>query len=177
MDSDRPRSAKELFLAAHKLDPEARGAFLDEACQGCAELRQEVESLPEHDSESTDHFAAPAVRKKRLVESDERIGPYRWLAQIGEGGMGIVYLAEQTEPVRRRVALKLIKLVMDTKQVIARFEAEHQALAVMDHTCVAKVFDAGVGVDGRSYFVMEYVPGAPITEHCDRQWKHRLESL
>ncbi|MCH7546860.1 MAG: serine/threonine protein kinase, partial [Planctomycetes bacterium] len=98
-----------------------------------------------------------------------KIGPYRILEQIGEGGMGIVYLAEQTEPVRRRVALKVIKLGMDTKQVIARFEAERQALAMMDHPCVARVFDAGVSDDGRSYFVMEHVPGIPITEHCDRQ--------
>ena len=102
----------------------------------------------------------------------EKIGLYRILEQIGEGGMGVVYLAEQTKPVRRRVALKLIKLGMDTKQFIARFEAERQALAMMDHSCVAKVFDAGVTSPkegSRPYFVMEHVPGVPITEHCDRQ--------
>ncbi len=112
-----------------------------------------------------------------LLAPGERVDRYVVRERLGEGGFAEVYLAEQEEPVRRRVALKIIKLGMDTKQVIARFEAERQALAVMDHPCVAKVFDAGIGVDDRSYFVMEYVPGAPITEHCDRQWKHRLESL
>ncbi|MCH8343318.1 MAG: serine/threonine protein kinase [Planctomycetes bacterium] len=102
----------------------------------------------------------------------ERVGNYRILDRLGEGGFAVVYLAEQMEPVRRRVALKIIKLGMDTQQVIARFEAERQALAVMDHPNVAKVFDAGVmpaEAGSRPYFVMEYVPGVPITEHCDRQ--------
>jgi len=102
------------------------------------------------------------------VEADPaQIGPYRILEPLGEGGMGIVYLAEQREPVRRRVALKLIKPGMDSKQVLARFETERQALAIMNHPGVAKVFDAGVGENGRPYFVMEYVQGVPITEHCD----------
>ena len=99
----------------------------------------------------------------------KQIGPYRILDQIGEGGMGVVYLAEQTEPVRRRVALKIIKIGMDTKSVVARFEAERQALALMDHPCVAKVLDAGATETGRPYFVMEHVAGIPITEHCDKQ--------
>src|SRR5437867_291141 len=99
----------------------------------------------------------------------QRVGPYRLLQRLGEGGMGEVWLAEQNEPVRRRVALKIIKQGMDTKQVVARFEAERQALAVMDHPLVAKVFDAGTTPEGRPYFAMEYVPGVPITEHCDRQ--------
>jgi serine/threonine protein kinase/tetratricopeptide (TPR) repeat protein len=97
----------------------------------------------------------------------EQIGPYRILEPLGEGGMGIVYLAEQREPVRRRVALKLIKPGMDSKQVLARFESERQALAIMNHRSVAKVFDAGVSENGRPYFVMEYVQGVPITLHCD----------
>jgi non-specific serine/threonine protein kinase/serine/threonine-protein kinase len=101
----------------------------------------------------------------------ERIGPYKILNILGQGGMGIVYLAEQTEPVRRRVALKVIKHGMDTDQVVARFETERQALALMDHPAIAKVFDAGVTPDRRPYFVMEHVPGVPITEHCDR---HKL---
>src|SRR5262245_8092182 len=100
-----------------------------------------------------------------------QVGPYRLLQKIGEGGMGEVWLAEQSEPVRRRVALKLIKAGMDTRQVVARFEAERQALAMMDHSCVAKVFDAGATPQGRPYFVMEYVKGDPITDYCDR---HRL---
>ncbi len=92
----------------------------------------------------------------------ERVGPYRILERLGEGGMGIVYLAEQTEPVRRKVALKIIKHGMDTRQVVARFEAERQALAMLDHPCVAKVFDAGSTEAGRPYFAMEYVRGVPI---------------
>ncbi|MBN1442226.1 MAG: protein kinase, partial [Planctomycetes bacterium] len=103
----------------------------------------------------------------------ESIGPYRVLETLGEGGMGIVYLAEQTGAVRRRVAVKLIKLGMDTREVIARFESERQALALMDHPNIAKVHDAGTAADGRPYFVMEYVPGISITEHCDR---HRLST-
>ena len=96
------------------------------------------------------------------------IGRYKLLEQVGEGGMGVVYVAEQTEPVRRRVALKIIKPGMDTKQVIARFEAERQALAMMDHPNIARVLDAGTTEAGRPYFVMELVRGMPITEYCDK---------
>jgi len=103
----------------------------------------------------------------------ERIGSYKILETLGEGGMGIVYLAEQSKPIHRRAALKIIKLGMDTKQVIARFETEREALALMNHVNVAKVLDAGATESGRPYFVMEYVPGIPITEHCD---KHRLST-
>src|SRR5690606_17903928 len=94
------------------------------------------------------------------------VGPYKLLEQIGEGGMGSVYVAEQTHPVRRRVALKLIKPGMDTRQVLARFEAERQALALMDHPNIAKVHDAGATESGRPYFVMELVKGIPITHYC-----------
>jgi len=110
-------------------------------------------------------FVAPKVPPSM----PKKIGPYKILKTLGEGGMGVVYLAEQTEPVRRTVALKIIKLGMDTKQVIARFEAERQALAMMEHSGVAKVFDAGATDGGRPYFVMEYVPGVPITDYCDRE--------
>ncbi len=103
----------------------------------------------------------------------ERIGPYKVLEVLGEGGMGIVYLAEQEKPMRRRVALKIIRLGMDTREVIARFESERQALALMNHPNIAKVFDAGTTEQGRPYFVMEYVAGIPITEYCD---KHRLST-
>ena len=98
----------------------------------------------------------------------ESIGRYRLLSELGEGGFGTVYLAEQEEPVKRRVALKVIKPGMDTRQVLARFEAERQALAVMDHPNIAKVFDAGVTKNGRPYFVMELVQGESITDYCDR---------
>jgi non-specific serine/threonine protein kinase/serine/threonine-protein kinase len=99
------------------------------------------------------------------------IGPYHLLQLIAEGGMGQVWLAEQKEPVRRRVAVKLIKVGMDTREVVARFESERQALALMDHPAIAKVFDAGSTPEGRPYFVMEYVPGLPINDYCDH---HKL---
>ena len=107
----------------------------------------------------------------RAGDGGMRIGPYKTLGVLGEGGFGVVYLAEQSEPIRRRVALKVIKPGMDSRAVIARFEAERQALALMDHPNVAKVYDAGATEQGRPYFVMEHVTGEPITEHCDR---HRL---
>jgi serine/threonine protein kinase len=100
-----------------------------------------------------------------------RIGSYKLLQEIGEGGMGTVFMAEQTEPVQRKVALKVIKAGMDSRQVIARFEAERQALALMDHPNIAKVFDGGATESGRPYFVMELVKGVPITKYCD---EHRL---
>ena len=129
------------------------------------------------EARETDASDAPAARAKAEAPP-EQIGPYRILEPLGEGGMGIVYLAEQREPVRRRVALKLIKPGMDSKQVLARFESERQALAIMNHPGVAKVFDAGVGDNGRPYFVMEYVQGVPITQLCDSRrysLKDRLE--
>ena len=107
----------------------------------------------------------------------ERIGPYRILELLGEGGMGSVYLVEQEAPIRRRVALKLIKLGMDSAQVLARFESERQALALMSHTGVAKVFDAGLTPNGRPYFVMEYVAGLPITDCCDKRRLNLRERL
>src|SRR5579862_5232264 len=102
---------------------------------------------------------------------DDQFGPYYPVRRIGEGGMGVVYLAEQTHPVRRQVALKVVKLGMDTKQVIARFETERQTLALMDHPAIARVYDAGTSRRGRPYFVMEFVDGIPITDYCD---EHRL---
>src|SRR5262249_52837034 len=99
-----------------------------------------------------------------------RIGPYKLLQQIGEGGMGVVWMAEQQEPVRRLVALKVIKAGLDSAQVVARFEAERQALALMDHPHIAKVFDGGTTASGRPYFVMELVKGTPITKYCDEHW-------
>ena len=120
---------------------------------------------------------AQAGTQPILEGPGNRIGPYRLLQQIGEGGMGVVYMAEQVRPVRRRVALKIIKPGMDTNQVIARFEAERQALALMDHQHIAKVLDAGATDTGRPYFVMELVRGVPITEYCDRNQLTPTERL
>src|SRR5947207_9774019 len=112
--------------------------------------------------------ASAARRPPRPQHQDpESIGPYRILERVGEGGMGVVYKAEQREPVRRIVALKVIKLGMDSKEVVARFEAERQALAMMNHPNVAKVFETGVSDDGRPFFAMEHVPGVPLTAYCD----------
>jgi serine/threonine-protein kinase len=106
------------------------------------------------------------------------IGPYKLLEQIGEGGFGVVFMAEQHQPVRRKVALKVLKPGMDTRQVVARFEAERQALAIMDHPNIAKVLDGGATTSGRPFFVMDLVKGVPITEHCDQNHltpRERLE--
>ena len=113
----------------------------------------------------------PILRIALSEGPGSRIGRYKLLEQIGEGGFGVVFMAEQTEPVQRKVALKIIKPGMDTRQVIARFEAERQALALMDHPNIAKVLDAGTTDDGRPYFVMELVKGVPIIQYCD---EHRL---
>ncbi|MHC4091768.1 MAG: serine/threonine protein kinase, partial [Planctomycetota bacterium] len=128
------------------------------------------ESAP-RDQGPTESASARGAAPASLPDVGRRIGPYKLLQRIGEGGMGVVFLAEQTEPVRRRVALKLVKLGMDSKAVVGRFESERQALALMNHPNVAAVYDAGVTDKGRPYFVMEYVPGVPITKFCDT---HRL---
>ncbi len=166
------QTVKALFLEALELPPEDRPALLDRRCSGDPSLRARVQELLEAYEgagsflEATDSMDDPAAG---VVEGPgTRIGRYRLLQLIGEGGMGSVFLAEQTEPVTRRVALKIIKLGMDTRRVIARFEAERQALALMDHPNIAKVLDAGSTDTGRPYFVMELVNGEPITECCDK---------
>ncbi len=141
-------------------------------------MTQAVEHCPDCQAEYLPRASPGGVCPRCLlgiglgVGEEQRIGPYRILDTLGEGGMGVVYLAEQEAPLRRQVALKLIKPGMDTGQVIARFESERQALALMDHVNVARVFDAGTSELGRPYFVMEYIRGEPITAHCDR---HRLD--
>jgi TPR repeat protein/serine/threonine protein kinase len=153
---------------------EERARFLDEACGSDVVLRQRVEMLLQAHEEAGSFFGDPA--KKAVPEATavvqtekagDRIGRYKLLQEIGEGGCGLVYMAEQEEPVRRRVALKVIKLGMDTREVITRFEAERQALALMDHPNIARVLDAGATDAGRPYFVMELVRGVRITEFCD----------
>ena len=168
----RDRSAKDLFGDALERAPEERDRFLDGACAGDATLRGDVDALLAAHAAAEGFLAdRPASAPIPDVVGTLVGGRYRVLQPIGEGGVGAVYLAEQTEPVRRRVALKVLKLGMDTKQVIARFEAERQALALMDHPSIARVFDAGATEHGRPYFVMELVEGETITRHCDR---HRL---
>ncbi len=166
-----------IFDAVLQLPPAQRAGRLQEACGGDSALRQRVEALLNAHEEAgslLDGPAAPASRKTIHLtmppteKAGDRIGRYKLLQQIGEGGCGVVYMAEQEQPVRRRVALKVIKLGMDTKSVIGRFEAERQALALMDHPNIAKVLDAGGTETGRPFFVMELVRGIKITDYCDQ---------
>jgi serine/threonine protein kinase len=166
-----------IFHAARKIDlDDIRSAYLDQACGDDCRLRARLDALLLLYQEEPSFLESPAVKRGDCGKPDARsaqedagtiIGHYTLLEQIGEGGMGIVYKAEQTHPVRRTVALKIIKPGMDTRQVIARFEAERQALAMMDHPSIARVIDAGATESGRSYFVMELIPGIPITRYCD----------
>src|SRR5262245_19544561 len=185
-----PPDVKSIFGRALEIESSAgRAAYLDEACGPDAGLRAEVEGLLATLGRAGEFMRRPAAAVAAGVTGayepvtegpGTRVGPYKLLQQIGEGGMGVVYMAEQEEPVRRKVALKIIKPGMDSKQVVARVEAERQALAMMDHTNIAKVHDAGTtpsqpspesgegqGGGGRPYFVMELVHGVPITEYCD----------
>jgi serine/threonine protein kinase len=181
-----PESPVEAIFSAAlaKRSPEGRAAYLDEACGGDPELRRRVEQLLEaHASLGTflegaaPDSAATSDGPPAHESPGTVIGPYKLLQPIGEGGMGTVYMAEQSEPVRRVVALKVIKPGMDTRRVIARFEAERQALAMMDHPNIARVLDAGTtspseggaAGGGRPYFVMELVKGVPITRYCDER--------
>jgi serine/threonine protein kinase/tetratricopeptide (TPR) repeat protein len=168
MAADSKRRVEEIFDAALEREGGAeREAYLDGACGPDAELRARVDSLLAAHEEAGAFLQSPAVGAPP-EEPGARIGPYKLLQLIGEGGMGAVYMAEQVEPVRRKVALKIIKLGMDTKQVIARFEAERQALALTDHANIARVLDAGATETGRPYFVMELVKGIPIHDYCDK---------
>ena len=167
---------REIFIAAlQKEDPDQRRVYLDEVCAQAPELRGQVESLlrlyqgaGSFLEKPAVESAAPATLAQPILERPGiQIGPYKLMEQIGEGGMGLVFVAEQHEPVRRKVALKVIKPGMDTRDVIARFEAERRALALMDHPSIARVLDAGTTSSGRPYFVMELVKGVPITQYCD----------
>lgn len=169
-----PNQAKSIFLHAVEISSaEERAAYVDAQCKGDEHLHHEVNDLLRHHQGLGSFLGAPAIPPTPTVAQPvaERpgtvIGPYKLLQQIGEGGMGTVYMAKQTQPVQRKVALKVIKAGMDSRQVIARFEAELQALAMMDHVNIARVFDAGATDAGRPYFVMELVHGVPITKYCD----------
>ena len=184
-------NAREIFEQAIEIPvPDEQLRFIQSTCDGDAELLSEVQSLlnahqnvgdiletqdapaandakAQPESPSNDYQLKSTRDSMKDYNKSEIIGPYKLLQEIGSGGMGQVWMAEQQKPVRRRVALKLIKAGMDTKLVIARFEAERQALALMDHPHIAKVFDAGTTSDGRPFFVMEYVRGKPITRFAD----------
>ena len=167
-----------VFVAALQVhNAVERSAFLDKECGGDSQLREQLERLlREHDQlGSFLEMPVAASIASRTAEPvimeclGTTIGPYKLIEQIGEGGFGVVFMAEQQQPVRRKVALKVIKPGMDTRQVIARFEAERQALALMDHPNIAKIFDAGATESGRPYFVMELIKGPPITDYCDQE--------
>src|SRR6185436_2166077 len=196
MSNGVPREKAVFCEALEITDPEQRRLFLDQACGADQALRKQVEKLLALSQSAGDFFqdcapalepeAADAARVLSAAESalepeipeTKCIGPYKLLQKLGEGGYGVVYMAEQEEPIRRRVALKIIKLGMDTKNVIARFEAERQALALMDHPNIARVLDAGATETGRPYFVMELVYGVKITDYCDQNrvsMRERLE--
>jgi len=195
MEPERWQEIERICYSALNEERSARAAFLERACGGDEGLRRAVELLLAQHEKDDGFLEVPAmeVAARGLVRDHQddtsgiampltetapdrpsaekgSIGPYRFLQKLGEGGMGEVWLAEQSKP-RRRVALKLIKAGMDTREVVARFESERQALALMDHPAIAKVFDAGSTPEGRPYFVMEYVAGIPITDYCD---KHKL---
>jgi tetratricopeptide (TPR) repeat protein/serine/threonine protein kinase len=175
-----------LFIAAlEKESPAERAAFLDQACAGDPDLRQRLERLLARHAQPDSLLDTPAVTGAYAPETDRPaaeapalpasegpgtvLGPYKLLQALGEGGMGAVFLAAQNRPVQRQVALKIIKPGMDSRQVVARFEAERQALALMDHPNIARVFDGGATATGRPYFVMELVKGVPITKFCDER--------
>ncbi|MSU58721.1 MAG: tetratricopeptide repeat protein [Pedosphaera sp.] len=173
-----PNREEALFALALEKPADKRPAFLDAMCEGDPALRQRLEALLAAHEQPDAALATTAPAGKQTIKLDladapdeavgTTLGRYKLLERVGEGGCGVVYVAEQTEPVRRRVALKVIKLGMDTKQVVARFEAERQALAMMDHPNIAKVLDAGTTETGRPFFVMELVRGIRITDYCDQ---------
>ena len=171
---------QQIFAEAAELSGAKRNQYLGDACSDDPAIRAEVESLlAAHEgagkfmASPTSDFVEPVSPAETMTSLPEEPGSvidqYKLLECIGEGGFGVVYMAQQSEPIRRRVALKIIKLGMDTKQVVARFEAERQALAMMDHPNIARVIDGGATENGRPYFVMELVRGDPITQYCDRE--------
>jgi eukaryotic-like serine/threonine-protein kinase len=173
---DKLQAEVVVFNAAMLLPASQRAAYLAMACAGDDAFKKQVEELvAAHEASGTfmdsEQTGAPRTIKLTLPAEEGPgflIGRYKLLEKVGEGGFGVVYVAEQREPVKRRVALKIIKLGMDTKQVVARFEAERQALAMMDHPNIAKVLDAAATETGRPFFVMELVRGIKITEYCDQ---------
>ncbi len=180
MSNVNPDVKSLFFEAIDQKTPEELRGFLDRACTNDVNLRAQLEQLLQAHRDAGKFLggATPVtIDHPPLEQPGTQIGPYKLLEQIGEGGMGVVYVASQKEPLRRKVALKIIKPGMDTREVVARFEAERQALALMDHPNIAKVFDAGATDAGRPYFAMELVKGTPITEYCDREQLTMRERL
>jgi serine/threonine protein kinase len=173
------REVESILAAAVEMESEEqRRQYVAQACAGDADLQRRVEELIENHFRAGSFLESPAADLATTVDAPLRerpgtvLGPYKLLEQLGEGGFGVVFLAEQTQPVRRKVALKVLKPGMDTGEVVARFEAERQALALMDHPNIAHVYDGGETATGRPYFVMELVQGVPLTAYCDQ---HRLD--
>ena len=162
--SDPQARIGSLLAQVFEQEVENQAESLDQICGEHPDLAEQLRAA----YRNVESLEATVIQHHSATDRPEHIGPYRILDILGEGGMGTVYLAEQKEPVRRRVALKVIKLGMDSKQVLARFELERQALAVMNHPAIAKVFDAGVTDHGQPYFVMEHVEGVPIDAYCDK---------
>jgi serine/threonine protein kinase/tetratricopeptide (TPR) repeat protein len=176
MAAERP-DIEAIFFEALQQEPQSRAAYLNEVCGQDVALRQRVEQFLDAQADIGSFLQAPAAAPL-VATVDEQpirerpgtvIGPYKLLEQIGEGGFGVVFMADQQQPVRRKVALKVLKPGMDSRQVVARFEAERQALALMDHPNIARVFDGGTTPFGRPFFVMELVKGVPITDFCDQK--------
>ncbi|PHS06952.1 MAG: hypothetical protein COA78_13845 [Blastopirellula sp.] len=180
--TDKTQNSKTVFSKALEIaSPEQRSAYLDQACKGNPQLRSEVEQLMQAIDQAGSFMERPILGSSTTTEFrpitekiGTLIGPYKIREQLAEGGMGVVYVADQEVPVRRRVALKVIKPGMATKDVVARFEAERQALAMMDHPHIAHIFDGGVTESGQPFFAMELVHGLPITQYCDQ---HKLTSV
>ncbi len=169
MDADRYSRLKRIFFEASSREVDEREAFIDEACRDDPELRSQVHDLLQTAGPLTPHLARSDLPSVEAIGAGDRIGPYNLLEKIGEGGMGTVWRARQETPVRREVAVKLLRAGIETADALARFEAERQALALMDHPCIAKVYEAGTTKGGRPFFAMEYIRGEPITEYCDRR--------
>src|SRR6185503_2488064 len=177
LSAERAARAEAVFNSALERPVAQREAYVVEACGDDEDLQQRVRRLLAAHEQAEGFLEADAPHSPEIEEqfarlkpeeAGERIGSYKLLQQIGEGGFGVVWMAEQERPVRRRVALKIIKLGMDTKDVVARFEQERQALAMMDHPNIAKALDAGATPLGRPFFVMELVRGIKITDYCDQ---------
>ncbi len=192
MSSSSRQEARRVFMEVVEMPPADRAAALARECGGNSALREEVDALLRTEEQagrfmssptadagvgSTGDFSARVTAATVREQPGTRIGPYKLLQLIGEGGFGSVFMAEQERPVSRKVALKIIKLGMDTRQVIARFEAERQALAMMDHPNIARVLDAGATETGRPYFVMDLVKGDPIVQYCDKNHLSITERL